>query len=130
VSDPVEVTEGLYRCWNESGLAALADKVDPGVQLMPDTLAIGDMPLQGIAGWDAWVMRWEKRYDSVHITPDALVALDGEHVLALVSITATPTGAKAPLTWASAHVWTLRDERIAGWQVHMDLDVVRATLAG
>jgi ketosteroid isomerase-like protein len=64
----------------------------------------------------------------MHVTIDGLVPLDGENVLALVSITATPTGAVSPLSWAAAHVWTVRDGRIARWEAHMDLAAARRTL--
>ena len=84
--------------------------------------------MRGLAGWERWVARWEDAYEHVQIVVDGLVPVDGEHVLALVSITATPSGASTPLHWAAAHLWTLRDGRIAGWATHLDLAAARDTL--
>ena len=64
----------------------------------------------------------------MHVTVDGLVPVDAEHVLAFVSIEATPQGASAPLRWAAAHLWTLRNGRIAGWEPHLDLAAARRTL--
>ena len=41
---------------------------------------------------------------------------------------ATPTGGNTPLSWAAAHLWTVRDGRITGWEAHMDLAAARETL--
>lgn len=117
----------LYDRWNEHGVASLTDSVTADVELVPDPLLAGE-PQRGIEAWNRWVARWEDCYAHVHITPDALLALDDTHVLAFVSISATPTGAAESLRWAAAHVWTIRDRQIAGWQAHMDLDAARATL--
>jgi ketosteroid isomerase-like protein len=127
VPTPEDVARRLYDRWNESGVAALTDSVTADVELVADPL-LSSEPQRGMAAWNQWVARWEDGYEHVHITPDALVPLDDTHVLALVSITATPTGAAESLTWAAAHVWTVRDERIAGWQAHLDLDAARNTL--
>jgi hypothetical protein len=37
-------------------------------------------------------------------------------------------GATSPLQWAAAHLWTLREGRIARWETHVDLGVARRTL--
>ena len=39
-----------------------------------------------------------------------------------------PTGTDTPLSWAAAHLWTVREGRIAGWETHMDLAAARETL--
>jgi ketosteroid isomerase-like protein len=124
----VEDADRLYQRWNDDGLAVLGDCVDPAIVLIPDPLRPVESALRGLAGWEQWVARWEDAYEDVHITVDALVPMDGEHVLALVSITATPIGATDPLGWAAAHLWTLRDGRIAGWATHLDLAAARETL--
>ena len=72
--------------------------------------------------------RWEESYADVSITVDGLVPVDEEHVLALVSISATQTRAATNLRWAAAHLWTLREGRIAGWETHLDLAAARRTL--
>jgi ketosteroid isomerase-like protein len=64
----------------------------------------------------------------MHVTIDGLVPIDRDHVLALVSIEATPKGGTQPLRWAAAHVWTVRDGRVARWETHLDLGVARRTL--
>ena len=64
----------------------------------------------------------------MHLTVDGLVGVDAEHVLAFVSISAKPIGAASHLRWAAAHLWTLRDGRIAGWEPHLDLAAARRTL--
>ena len=64
----------------------------------------------------------------MHVTIDGLVPIDSDNVLALVSITATPAGGSHPLQWAAAHVWTVREGRIARWQTHLDLGVAKHTL--
>lgn len=122
-----DVTRELYERWNEQGVASLAPHVDPLVQLVCDPLR-PDAPLRGLEGWHEWAARWDSSYESVHITPDALVPLGPAQVLALVSITARPAGADEPLSWAAAHVWTFRDGLISGWQAHLDLDAALATL--
>lgn len=123
-----EVTDRLYEAWNEAGLASLADRIDPAIELIPDPLRRDETAMRGLEGWQEWVDRWEHSYETMHITPDAIVALDAEHALALISITATPHGADAPLRWAAAHVWTVRDGRIVGWETHLDLAAARRTL--
>ena len=124
----VEVADRLYERWNAAGLAVLSDYVDPGVELICDPLHPAESALRGMAGWQQWVARWEQSYEDVHVTVDGLVPLDAEHVLALVSITATPVGGSQPLNWAAAHLWTLRNGRIAGWEPHLDLAAARRTL--
>jgi ketosteroid isomerase-like protein len=124
----VEVADRLYQRWNSDGVAGLGDCVDPAIVLICDPLRPAQSALRGLAGWEQWVARWEEAYEHVRITVDGLVPVDGEHVLALVSITATPIGATVPLRWAAAHVWTLRDGRIAGWATHLDLAAARDTL--
>jgi len=116
----VEVADHVYESWNAKGLGALAEAVDPAIELIPDPLRPAETALHGIEGWQQWVDRWEQRYETMQVTPDAIVALDREHVLALVSITATPRGGRKQLSWAAAHVWTVRDGRIAGWETHLD----------
>jgi hypothetical protein len=74
------------------------------------------------------VARWEEHYEVVQITVDGLVPIDAEHVLAFVSISAMPRGASHELRWAAAHLWTVREGRIAGWEPHLDLAAARRTL--
>ena len=124
----LEVADALYERWNSDGLSVLSDSVDPDVELICDPLRPAESALHGINGWQQWVARWERTYESVRITVDGLVPLDREHVLAFVSITATPAGASAPLQWAAAHLWTVREGRIAGWETHLDLAAARQTL--
>ena len=124
----VEVADHLYARWNAAGLSVLSDLVDPGVELICDPLRpAGVLPARP-AGWQEWVGRWERHYDAVQVTVDGLVPVDAEHVLAFVSIDATVQGTKTPLRWAAAHLWTLRDGRIAGWEPHLDLAAARRTL--
>ncbi|MEY2441977.1 MAG: hypothetical protein QOJ46_1403 [bacterium] len=124
----VEAAGRLYERWNDAGLSVLADSVDPAVELICDPLRPAESVLRGVSGWEHWVSRWEQRYRDVHVTVDGLVPMDAEHVLAFVSISATPTGAMGPLSWAAAHLWTLREGRIAGWEPHLDLAAARRTL--
>jgi len=123
-----EVADRLYARWNSDGLSVLRDCVDPTIELITDPLRPEESVLRGVEGWEEWVARWEQRYDEVHVNVDALLPMDGEHVLALVSFSATPTGGNTPLSWAAAHLWTVRDGRIAGWEAHMDLAAARDTL--
>ena len=123
-----EVADRIYARWNADGLAVLADSVDPEIELITDPLRPSETALRGIAGWERWVARWEQCYEGVHVNVDALLPVDPEHVLAFVSITATPSGATSPLSWAAAHLWTLRDGRIARWETHLDLAAARRTL--
>ena len=123
-----ELTDHLYERWNAEGLHALGDCIDPAVEVITDPLRRDESVLRGAAGWQQWVERWEQRYVGVHITVDGLVPMDAEHVLAFVSISATPSGADKPLHWAAAHLWTLREGRIAGWETHLDLEAARSTL--
>jgi ketosteroid isomerase-like protein len=124
----VEIADRLYERWNADGLSVLADSVDPAIELITDPLRPAESALHGVAGWQQWVARWDERYEAVHVTVDGLVPMDAEHVLALVSIAATPIGASGPLRWAAAHLWTLREGRIAGWATHLDLAAARRTL--
>jgi ketosteroid isomerase-like protein len=124
----VEVADRLYARWNAAGLSVLSDQVDPGIELICDPLHPAESALRGLDGWQEWVARWERRYTVVHVTVDGLVPVSAEHVLAFVSIDATPQGAGTPLRWAAAHLWTLRDGRIAGWEPHLDLAAARRTL--
>ncbi|HEY1538421.1 MAG TPA: nuclear transport factor 2 family protein [Solirubrobacteraceae bacterium] len=124
----VEVAARVYARWNAGELSALADAIDPRIELVSDPLRPAESALRGRAGWEQWVARWEASYEDVHVTVDGLVPIDPEHVLALVSITATPAGAQAPLQWAAAHLWTVRAGRIAGWATHLDLAAARQTL--
>ena len=124
----VELADELYERWNNDGLSVLADHVDPEVELITDPLRPDESALHGLEGWRQWVARWERSYDDVSITVDGLVPLDTEHVLAFVSLTATPAGATERLHWAAAHLWTLRDGRIAGWETHLDLAAAARTL--
>jgi ketosteroid isomerase-like protein len=123
-----ETTEWLYEAWNEAGLSAITDRIDPAIELIPDPLRPAKTALHGVEGWRQWVARWEDTYEAMRLTPDALLPLDDEHVLALVSITATPRGGGEPRRWAAGHIWTIREGRIAGWETHMDLSLARQTL--
>lgn len=107
--------------WNAEGLGSLADSVDPAIELITDPLAPAQTSLHGLDGWWQWVNRWEQSFEAMRVTPDAIVSIDAEHVLAFVSITATRRGGHRELSWAAAHVWTVRDGRIAGWETHVDL---------
>ena len=123
-----EVADQLYARWNADGLSGLTDTVDPEIELVCDPLRPADSTLRGIEGWKQWVARWDEGYESMHVTIDGLVPMDSEHVLALVSITATPKGRTHPLHWAAAHVWTVREGRISRWETHLDLGLARQTL--
>ena len=123
-----EIADRLYARWNDAGLHVLTDTVDPEIELVCDPLCPDDSTLRGIEGWKQWVARWDEGYESMHITIDGLIPMSPEHVLALVSINATPRGADRPLSWAAAHVWTVRDGRIARYETHMDLALARGTL--
>jgi ketosteroid isomerase-like protein len=128
VTTAAEVADHVYASWNEGGLAVLADRVHPDIELICDPLRPAESALRGIEGWNAWVARWETSYESMHVTIDGLVPIDRDNVLALVSMEATPTGGTRTLRWAAAHVWTVRDGRIARWETHLDLGVARRTL--
>jgi ketosteroid isomerase-like protein len=123
-----EVADHVYERWNAGGLAVLTDDVDPDIELICDPLRPQESALRGLDGWKQWVARWESSYEAMHVTIDGLVPIDCENVLALVSITATPAGRTQPLHWAAAHVWTVREGRIARWETHLDLGVARRTL--
>lgn len=123
-----EVTDHVYRSWNEGGLSVLADRIHPEIELICDPLRPAESALRGIDGWNQWVSRWESSYEAMHVTIDGLVPIDRDHVLALVSIQATPRGGTQPLRWAAAHVWTVREGRIARWETHLDLGLARGTL--
>jgi ketosteroid isomerase-like protein len=123
-----EVTDQLYARWNDDGLDVLTDAVDPAIELICDPLRPAESTLRGLAGWKQWVARWTDSYEAMHITIDGLIPISDEHVLALVSITATPRGRQRELNWAAAHVWTVRDGLIARWEAHVDLALARGTL--
>jgi len=123
-----EVTDELYARWNDAGLAVLTDRVDPAIELVCDPLRPEETTLRGIEGWKQWVARWDEGYEAMHITIDGLIPMSAEHVLALVSFSATPRGAQRRLAWAAAHVWTVRDGRIARWETHVDIALARGTL--
>ena len=126
--DAAHVADHLYARWNAGALTELIDRVDPGVELICDPLRPDDSTLRGLEGWKAWVARWDESYASMHITIDGLIPMSDEHVLALVSITATPRGSDQQLTWAAAHVWTVQEGRIARWETHVDIALARGTL--
>lgn len=123
-----EVADQLYSCWNDAGLDVLTDSVDPEIELVCDPLRPDESTLRGIEGWKQWVARWDEGYESMHITIDGLIPVSPEHVLALVSINAKPRGGNQELSWAAAHVWTVRKGRIARWESHVDLALARGTL--
>ena len=128
VTTATDIADHVYARWNEGGLSVLADRIHPDIELICDPLCPEESALRGIEGWNQWVARWETSYESMHVTIDGLVPIDREHVLALVSIEATPAGSTRPLRWAAAHVWTVREGRIARWETHLDLGVARRTL--
>ena len=123
-----EAAEQLYTRWNEDGLSALSDSVHPDVELICDPLHPDETALRGLDGWHEWVARWHGGYESMQITTDGVIPMGDDHALALVSITATPKGRTHPLQWAAAHVWTVRDGRIARWETQLDLGLARQTL--
>ena len=125
---PAEVCEQLYARWNEDGLAALTDSVDPDIELVCDALRPVQTALHGLDGWRRWVARWDGGYERMQITIDGVIPMGDDHALALVSITATPRGSRQALHWAAAHLWSIRDGRIARWESHVDLDAARGTL--
>jgi ketosteroid isomerase-like protein len=128
VTTAADIADHVYTRWNEGGLSVLTDRVHPDIELICDPLRPAESALRGIDGWNQWVARWESSYESMHVTIDGLVPIDRDHVLALVSIEATPTGGRQPLRWAAAHVWTVREGRIARWETHLDLGLARRTL--
>ncbi len=123
-----EVAEELYLRWNEDGLAALTDRVHPDIELVCDALRPVETALHGLDGWREWVARWDGGYEKMQITTDGVIPMGDDHALALVSITATPRGSHRELHWAAAHLWSIRDGRIARWESHVDLDAARGTL--
>ena len=123
-----EVADQLYARWNDAGLSMVTDSVDPAIELVCDPLRPDETTLRGIEGWKQWVARWDEGYESMHITIDGMIPMSSEHVLALVSISARRRGADRRLTWAAAHVWTVRDGLIARWEAHVDLALARGTL--
>lgn len=123
-----EVTEQLYARWTADGLSALIDTVDPAIELVCDPLCPDESTLHGIDGWRQWVARWDEAYESMRIAVDALIPMSPEHVLALVSIHATPRGTADELRWAAAHLWTVREGRIARYETHVDIALARGTL--
>lgn len=127
-STAAEITDQLYARWNDDGLSVLTDTVDPAIELICDPLCPAESTLRGLEGWKQWVARWDDSYEAMHITINGLISMSDEHVLALVSITATPRGGQRELNWAAAHVWTLRDGRIARWETHVDIALARGTL--
>ncbi|MDP2712886.1 MAG: nuclear transport factor 2 family protein [Solirubrobacteraceae bacterium] len=124
----IEVAERLYERWNENRLSVMTASVDPAVELVCDPLRPNESALHGIDGWKRWVARWEESYDTMHVAVDGVIPLDPESVLALVSISATPRSGQQELRWAAAHLWTVRDGRIARWESHVDLAAARQTL--
>jgi len=128
VPTPAEVAERLYDRWNTEGLSALTDSIDPTIELICDPLRPDETVFRGIEGWRQWVARWEEGYKAMHITVDGLLPVDDEHVLALVTIRATRRGDYHELTWAAAHLWTVRDGAIARWETHLDLGLAQRTL--
>lgn len=128
VPTAAEVAAHVYERWNAGRLSVLTERIDPEIELICDPLRPAESALRGIAGWKQWVARWEDGYESMHVTVDGLVPMAPEHVLALVSITATPKGRTHPLQWAAAHVWTVRDGRISRWETQLDLGLARQTL--
>ena len=124
----VEVADRVYASWSAGALGALSNAVDPAIELISDPLHPRETALRGLEGWQQWVDRWEQGYETMHATPDVIVALDSDHVLALVSFTAMPRGGNKPLSWAAAHIWTVRDGRIAGWETHVDFAAAQSTL--
>ncbi|HWC26892.1 MAG TPA: nuclear transport factor 2 family protein [Solirubrobacteraceae bacterium] len=127
-STAATVAEELYACWNEGGLGLLTDSVDPGVELICDPLNPVGSALRGVEGWKQWVARWEESYETMRVAIDGLIPISAEHVLALVSMSALPRGGQNEISWAAAHVWTVRDGRIARWETHVDLALARGTL--
>jgi ketosteroid isomerase-like protein len=128
VTTATEVADHVYTRWNEGGLSVLTDRIHPEIELICDPLRPAESALRGIDGWNHWVARWESSYESMHVTIDGLIPIDRDHVLALVSIEATPTGGTQRLRWAAAHVWTVREGRISRWETHLDLGLARRTL--
>lgn len=130
VTTAADIADHVYERWNAGALSVLPeDSIDPEIELVCDPLRPDESALRGIAGWKRWVARWEDCYESMRVTIDALMPLDAEHALAFVSITATPTGGTQPLCWAAAHVWTVREGRIARWETHLDLALAKRTIA-
>lgn len=123
-----ELVEQLYERWNECALADVDEQLDPDVELVCDPLRPRESTLSGRAGWQRWAARWSELYASMRVTADALIALDDEHVLAFVTIAAVQRDGGAPRSWAAAHLWTVRDGRVARWETHLDLGAARATL--
>ena len=123
-----EIAGQLYVRWNDSGVCGLTDSVDPEVELVCDPLHPAESTLRGIDGWNRWVARWNESYDAMHVTTDVVIPLGGEHVLALVSIRATARGCRQQRRWAAAHLWTIRNGRIARWEPHVDLAMAARTL--
>lgn len=127
-SDATHVVEEIYDRWNAGELARLIDNVDLAVVLVCDPLRPDESTLYGLEGWQQWVARWEENYASMHVEIDGLIPVSHEHVLALVSMTATPRGSDQELTWAAAHVWTVQEGRITRWETHVDIALARGTL--
>jgi hypothetical protein len=124
-----EVADQLYTRWNDEGVSVLTDSIDPEIELICDPLRPDESVLRGLEGWKQWVARWNERYDGMRIAIDVLIPMDDEHVLALVSIRATARSSRQERSWAAAHLWTIRDGRIARWEPHVDLTMAAGTLA-
>jgi len=127
-ADATHVVEEIYDRWNDGELARLIDRVDLAVVLVCDPLSPDESTLYGLEGWQQWVARWGENYESMQVAIDGLIPVSHEHVLALVSMTATPRGSDHELRWAAAHVWTVQEGRIARWEAHVDIAVARGTL--
>lgn len=119
----------LYGRWSDGRLERSTDSVAADVQLVCDPLHPEDSLLEGIEGWRRWVSRWDEAYEAMRVTIDGLVAFDDAHVLAFVTIAATPRGTSHEISWGAAHLWTARAGRIVRWEPHVDLAAARGTLA-
>ena len=120
-----ELIEDLYGCFAAGDVAAVLGARADDIQW---TEADG-FPLAGTyvgpqAVLEGVFMRLGEIGDHFSVVPEQYVA-DGDTVVTLGTYTWKQKGTGEPASVKMAHVWTIRDGKIADFQQHLDIAKVR-----
>jgi ketosteroid isomerase-like protein len=120
----VEVIRRDYEVFEAYGFAAPADVYDelfhPDAEVVPPAIYPDTEPsYSGFEGFQRWSRQVDEMWDDWHFEPERFFDA-GDQVVVFVRVSATGTQSRVAVEMATAHVFTLRDGRIARVEIFLD----------
>ncbi len=118
----VEAVRRAYARFAAGELDAMRAEADPAFELRPpDIYPEGPRTYLGIDGFMAWLEETREAWGEWRYEPHRYIDAEA-HVLVLVKVSGEGRGSGVRLDREVAHVWSLKDGRVAACDVHLDVD--------